>query len=62
MINGKIELKHTSNYYYQIQGQIHITKRNVCFFVVYTPQWTEIQKIKYDESFWLSKMQNTLQT
>lgn len=35
---GVIELKRTHHYYYQIQGQLHITKRKYCYFVVWTPK------------------------
>lgn len=35
-INGVIQLKKSSNYYDQIQGQLLITGRQFCYFVVYT--------------------------
>lgn len=35
---GAIELKRTHHYFYQIQGQLHITKRKYCYLVVWTPK------------------------
>lgn len=32
--NGVIQLKKSSNYYDQIQGQLLITGRQICYFVV----------------------------
>ncbi|XP_022161821.1 uncharacterized protein LOC111027711 [Myzus persicae] len=54
--NGKMELKVDHSYYYQVQGQMHISKRNSCYFVVYSANWIEIQIISYDDSFWREKM------
>lgn len=31
-------LKKNHNYYFQVQGQLHITQRNLCYFVVWTPK------------------------
>lgn len=45
-----------SNYYYQIQGQMHISNTKNCYFVVFSNQWLEIQNIEYDHNFWLQKM------
>jgi hypothetical protein len=39
VIDGKLSLK-TNNYYYQIQGQLHITQRSYCYFVVWSPKGT----------------------
>ncbi|KAL4088881.1 hypothetical protein QTP88_023965 [Uroleucon formosanum] len=54
--NGKIELKVDHSYYYQRQGQMQISKRNFCYFVVYSVNWMEIQTISFDDSFWREKM------
>lgn len=53
----EIILKEDSNYHYQIQGQLHITKRDICYFFIYTPKWTKLQIIKYNEVFWKTKME-----
>jgi len=55
-----MELKIDHNYYYQIQGQMHISKRKFGYFVVHTKNWTEIQLINYDQSFWEKKMVDKL--
>ena len=53
---GKYELKKQNSYYYQIQGQLHITRRNWCDFVVWTPSVTIddlfVERIYYDDSLW----------
>lgn len=35
--NENIELKRTFPYYFQIQRQLHITQRQYCYFIVWTP-------------------------
>ncbi|CAI6372091.1 unnamed protein product [Macrosiphum euphorbiae] len=62
IVDGKMKLKKTSSYYYQVQGQLKITKRNVCYFVVYSEKWIEYDVIDYDERFWYSKMDIQLET
>lgn len=39
---GEIKLKRTFQYYYQVQGQLHITQRQYCFFIVWTPNGSHI--------------------
>jgi hypothetical protein len=34
--DDKILLKENDNYMYQVQGQLHITNRQKCYFIVYT--------------------------
>jgi len=58
--NDAISLKEDSHYFYQVQGQLHITKRVVCYFFIYTSKWTYIQTINYDHEFWTSKMESPL--
>jgi len=36
-IDGKFHLKKNHDYYHQIQGQFHVTRRLWCDFVVWTP-------------------------
>ena len=55
--NYKLKLNH--NYYYQVQGQMHITKREWCDFVDWSPTDSfrlVIQRIEYDHKFWKEKM------
>ncbi|CAI6342668.1 unnamed protein product [Macrosiphum euphorbiae] len=60
--NEKLKLKENNIYYYQIQGQLHITKRKLCFFIVYSPQWISVEEISYDDNFWTSNMEDKLQS
>lgn len=60
--NGTIHLKRNHNYYYQVQGQLHITNRNKCFFIVWTPHGLEVEVIYKDEIFWKQNMELQLQT
>lgn len=55
--NNDIVLKTDSYYYYQIQGQMHITGRNSCYFFMFTPKWTKLEIIRYNETFWKTKME-----
>lgn len=36
VIDGKLNLKTNDNYYYQVQGQLHITQRSYCYFVLWS--------------------------
>lgn len=54
--NDEIKLKVQSLYFYQVQGQLKITKRDLCHFVIHTDSWTQILKIKFDLSFRKTKM------
>jgi len=49
---GVVSLKKTHIYYYQIQGQLHITRRAYCDLVVFTTKDLFIQRIEYKKSFW----------
>lgn len=55
-MNNKIKLKTEHAYYYQIMGQLHISRRKLCYFVVHTNNWTNIETIYYNSTFWESKM------
>ncbi len=46
-----IVLKRNHRYYYQVMGQLAITDRKYCYFVVYTYEDLHVQKIEYDASF-----------
>lgn len=52
LVEEKLSLKRTHNYFYQIQGVMAITKRKWCDFVVWTPKGISIERIKADSSFW----------
>nr|XP_034306619.1 uncharacterized protein LOC105318360 isoform X2 [Crassostrea gigas] len=49
--NGKITLKSSHKYYDQIQGQLYISGRKLCYFIVYTFCDILILKLEYDEEY-----------
>ncbi|CAI6371024.1 unnamed protein product [Macrosiphum euphorbiae] len=59
-INGVYQLKKDNLYYFQIQGQMHITERHKCYFFIYTPEWTHLEIIHYDNVFWSTTMKKKL--
>ncbi len=54
--DGDLRLKKNHNYYYQVQGQLAITKRKFCYFVVYTFQDLFVEKIEYDSDFFQTEL------
>lgn len=58
--NGVYQLKKEHQYYFQIQGQMHITGRHQCYFLIYTPEWTHLEIIQYDDVFWSTTMEKKL--
>jgi len=50
--NEKLRLKRNHNYYYQIQGQLHISNRSKCYFMVWSPTEYHLEIIEYDPEFW----------
>lgn len=58
--NGKIQLKTNDNYMYQIQGQLQVCNKSICYFVVWTEVDVFIEKITRNESYWTAKMQEQL--
>lgn len=44
-------LKKNHNYFYQVQGQLHVTQRDFCYFVVWTPKGFIYDKIMRDDEF-----------
>lgn len=59
--NGKDEkMKRSHIYYYQIQGQLHITQREYCVFALWTPLGLKMEKIIRDDIFWSENMVSQL--
>lgn len=50
-------------WFYQVQGQLHITGRDLCYFVVWAGDNIpiRIEKIYRDDDFWKSKMEKQIQ-
>ncbi|KAE9543065.1 hypothetical protein AGLY_002976 [Aphis glycines] len=59
---GKIVLKKDHAYYFQVMGQLRITQRDMCYFVMYTKNWMNVEEIHFDSSFWKMKMVKKLQS
>lgn len=47
-------------YYFEIQGQLHISRRKYCLFVLWTPKGLKMQYISKDPSFWQENMEHQL--
>jgi len=43
-------------YFYQVQGQLNITKLEYCIFAVWTPKSMKILRIDKDNIFWRNRM------
>ncbi|KAK7893342.1 hypothetical protein WMY93_022494 [Mugilogobius chulae] len=48
----KLQLKHTHQYYYQVQCQMFLCERDYCDFVVWTEKDVHFERIEPDELFW----------
>ena len=49
---NKPKLKKNHPYYCQVQGQMGVTKRQWCDFIVYTEKGMSIERIEFDSEFW----------
>lgn len=58
--NGTVNRRH--EWFYQVQGQLHITKKNLCLLAVWTGKEfpLKIEKITRDDEFWQNQMQTRL--
>lgn len=57
--NGSIVLKEKHQYFAQIQGQMAVTKRNWCHFLVYTQKGQHFERIEFNETYW-NKLEENL--
>ena len=51
-VDGKLKLKRNHEYFYQVQGQLGVTKASWCDFVIYTNEGMSIERISFDRGFW----------
>ena len=51
-----VELKRKHQYFAQVQGQLAITERKWCDFVIYTKKGVSIERIEYDSEFWENQL------
>jgi len=56
IVDGHIALKKQHNYYYQVQGQLAITKRPCCDFCIWIPHGISVERITRDNTFWETKI------
>lgn len=49
---GKLSLKREDKYYYQVQGQLHVTGKQFCYFIVWTPKGLAYEVIERDDLLW----------
>ncbi|XP_050438755.1 uncharacterized protein LOC126844527 isoform X2 [Adelges cooleyi] len=59
---GDVVLKTHSDFYIQVQGQLHIAQKDYCYFVVWNPMGVFYEKIKRDDDFWNNEMKEKLVT
>lgn len=57
---GPSKLLPSHPYYFQVQGQLHITERDYCYFAVWTPFGIKYVKIMRDDEFWKTQMEPKL--
>ena len=50
--DGKVTLKKNHKHYYQVQGQMALSKVPWCDFMIYTFKNYAIQRIRFDSEFW----------
>ena len=50
--DGKVTLKKNHKHYYQVQGQMALSKVLWCDFMIYTFKNYCIQRIRFDSEFW----------
>ena len=49
--NGKLHLKHDHDYMYQVQGNMHITRKTLCHLVIFTLVDLVIVDVPYNSTF-----------
>lgn len=55
-----IIINKSHNYFYQIQGQLHITGRQYCVLVLWTKKGMLTWRIERDDEFWTKNMEHQL--
>jgi hypothetical protein len=54
--HGGLKLKRSHAYYFQVQGQLAISKRSWCHFIVWTNKGLQYETIHYDKEIWENVM------
>ena len=50
--DGRLKLREDHEYYYQVQGHLNISRRELCYFVVWSPTEFHYQVVHRDQHFW----------
>lgn len=58
---GTQNINKRHQYYFQIQGQLHISRRKYCIFAIWTPLGLKLEKIAKDNGFWREEMVSKLE-
>lgn len=45
ILNGSLQLRENSDYFFQVQGQLHISGRKKCIFCIWSPKRILIQTV-----------------
>ncbi|XP_034194815.1 uncharacterized protein LOC117611036 [Osmia lignaria lignaria] len=54
------EMNKIHHYYYQVQGQLHITNRQCALFCLWTKKGIKITKVQRDDRFWATEIEQKL--
>lgn len=57
---GALIINTNHDWYYQVQGQLRITQKSECIFMVWTSVDMKVESIKKDDEFWKNNMENKL--
>nr|CAI5839161.1 unnamed protein product [Callosobruchus analis] len=52
LVDNSLHLKRNHDYYYQVQGQLAITRKRSCYFVLSRSTGILCEQIFYDQQFW----------
>ena len=58
MCNGRVALKQEHQYFAQVQGEMAITKRPLCYFFVYTQKGYHLETIRFNATYWCRLEEN----
>ena len=53
-------MSRTHRYFYQVQGQLHVSQRQYCIFAMWTPKYMKQIRVDRDDDFWESHMKDFL--
>ncbi|KAG4074917.1 hypothetical protein HA402_009342 [Bradysia odoriphaga] len=53
-------INYKSHWYYEIQGQLHITRKQMAYLVIYLGDTYEVVEIEKNDEFWKEKMEKEL--